>query len=191
MRPAVFLDRDGTLIELVHHLTDPGDVRLISGAAQAVKALRRAGFFLVIVTNQSVIGRGKLTEAGLADVHAEMRRQLATENTDLDAIYFCPLAPKIKDPTVIEDPMRKPGPGMLLAAAHDHDLDLTQSWMIGDTISDMAAGHNAGCQSLLVTTGYGDRVPGNAKGITARLPDLAAAAEFILTETQSNNEGTP
>ncbi|WP_425093894.1 D-glycero-alpha-D-manno-heptose-1,7-bisphosphate 7-phosphatase [Tropicimonas sp. S265A] len=191
MTPAVFLDRDGTLIELVHHLTEPDDVRLIPGAAEAVKALRRAGFYIVIVTNQSVIGRGKLTEAGLAEVHAEMHRQLATEGTNVDAIYFCPLAPTIKDPTVIEDPMRKPGPGMLLQAAREHDLDLARSWMVGDTISDMLAGQNAGCRSLLVATGYGDRVPPDAPGITARVPDLAAAADLILTETVLNDEDTP
>lgn len=188
MRPAVFLDRDGTLIELVHHLTDPADVRLIPGAAGAVKTLRNTGLPVVIVTNQSVIGRGKLTEEGLLEVHAEMRRQLADEGTDVDAIYFCPLAPTIKDPTVIEDPMRKPGPGMLLEAARDHNLDLTRSWMVGDTLSDMLAGYNAGCKSLLVATGYGNRVPNDAPGITARAADLAAGIPFILKQTELENE---
>jgi D-glycero-D-manno-heptose 1,7-bisphosphate phosphatase len=190
MRQAAFLDRDGTLIELVHHLTDPGDVRLLPGAADAINALRRAGFLVVIVTNQSVIGRGKLTEEGLARVHAEMRRQLADAQTDVDAIYFCPLAPTVKDPTVIEDPMRKPGPGMLLQAARDHDLDLSRSWMIGDTISDMLAGAHAGCRALLVATGYGHTVPQYAPGIFARTADLASAVDLILTETQSNQEDT-
>jgi D-glycero-D-manno-heptose 1,7-bisphosphate phosphatase len=137
VRPAVFLDRDGTLIELVHHLTDPADVRLIPGAAPAVARLRRAGFAAVVVTNQSVIGRGLLDEAGLAEVHAEMHRQLAAKGTAVDSVYFCPTAPATKDPTVIEDPMRKPGPGMLMAAAQDHALDLAASWMVGDTVSDM------------------------------------------------------
>ena len=105
---AVFLDRDGTLIELVHHLTDPGEVRLIPGAGGAVRDLRAAGYRVVIVTNQSVVGRGMLTEAGLAEVHAEMARQLAAEGAAVDAVYFCPLAPVQKDPTVIEHPMRKP-----------------------------------------------------------------------------------
>jgi D-glycero-D-manno-heptose 1,7-bisphosphate phosphatase len=109
----------------------------------------------------------------------------------VDAIYFCPLAPTIKDPTVIEDPMRKPGPGMLLAAARDHGLDLARSWMVGDTVSDMLAGRNAGCRSLLVATGYGAKVPPEAPGITARAPDLAAAAELILNDTLLNHEDTP
>lgn len=179
MTPAVFLDRDGTLIELVHHLTDPADVALIAGAGAAVKRLRAAGWPVVIVTNQSVIGRGKLTEEGLEKVHAEMNRQLAREGTEIDAIYFCPLAPTQKDQRVIEDPMRKPGPGMLLAAACDHKIDIARSWMVGDTLSDMLAGQNAGCKSLLVRTGYGHKVTSD---FDAEAPTLAQAADIILNE---------
>jgi len=179
MTPAVFLDRDGTLIDLVHHLTDPTDVALIPGAGTAVKRLRAAGWPVVIVTNQSVIGRGKLTEEGLALVHSEMNRQLAAENTAIDGIYFCPLAPTQKDQRVIEDPMRKPGPGMLQAAARDHKLDLARSWMVGDTLSDMLAGRNAGCQSLLVRTGYGAKVTSD---FDAEAPTLTQAADIILNE---------
>lgn len=179
MKPAVFLDRDGTLIELVHHLSDPADVVLIPGAGGAVKRLRAAGWPVVIVTNQSVIGRGKLTEEGLGEVHAEMARQLAAEGTELDAIYFCPLKPTQKNPRVIEDPMRKPGPGMLLAAACDHKLDLAHSWMVGDTISDMLAGKNAGCRSLLVRTGYGRDVTSD---FDAEAATMVEAATLILNE---------
>ena len=181
MTKAAFLDRDGTLIELVHHLTDPGDVRLIDGAGEAVKRLRAAGWKVVIVTNQSVIGRGKLSEAGLAEVHAEMNRQLADHDTEIDALYFCPLAPTQKDPRVIEDPMRKPGPGMLMQAARDHKIDLAASWMVGDTLSDMLAGKNAGCRSLLVRTGYGVDV---TTDFDEEAPTLARAAEIILNEGQ-------
>jgi D-glycero-D-manno-heptose 1,7-bisphosphate phosphatase len=182
VRPAVFLDRDGTLIELVHHLTDPADVRLIPGAAPAVARLRRAGFAAVVVTNQSVIGRGLLDEAGLAEVHAEMHRQLAAKGTAVDSVYFCPTAPATKDPTVIEDPMRKPGPGMLMAAAQDHALDLAASWMVGDTVSDMLAGRNAGCRTILVRTGYGDRFDHPRDCVDHIAADLGAAAEIILKE---------
>ena len=179
MKPAVFLDRDGTLIELVHHLTDPADVRLIEGAGQAVARLRAARLPVVIVTNQSVIGRGLLTEAGLNDVHAEMRRQLALHQADIDGIYFCPLMPKEKDPTVIENQMRKPGPGMILAAAHEMGLDLARSWMVGDTVSDMLAGKNAGCRSLLVRSGYGAQV---TTGFDAEAQNLSGAADIILND---------
>ncbi|NNE86550.1 MAG: HAD family hydrolase [Silicimonas sp.] len=179
MTRAAFLDRDGTLIELVHHLTDPGDVELIAGAGAAVKRLRAAGWKVIIITNQSVIGRGKLTEAGLTRVHAEMNRQLAAEDTTIDALYFCPLAPTQKDPRVIEDPMRKPGPGMLLEAACDHKLDLSRSWMVGDTLSDMLAGKNAGCRSLLVRSGYGHKVTSD---FDAEAPTLAEAADILLKD---------
>jgi D-glycero-D-manno-heptose 1,7-bisphosphate phosphatase len=182
VRPAVFLDRDGTLIRLVHHLTSPSDVRLIPGAAGAVARLRASGYAAVIVTNQSVIGRGMLTEDGLALVHAELQARLAREDAALDAVYFCPTAPVTKDPTVIEDPMRKPGPGMLLAAARDHALDLARSWMVGDTVSDMLAGRNAGCRTILVRTGYGSRYEHAYDCVDHIAADLRAAAEIILKE---------
>ncbi|MEM9600020.1 MAG: HAD family hydrolase [Pseudomonadota bacterium] len=179
LRPAIFLDRDGTVIELVHHLTDPDDVHLISGAGAAISVLREAGWPVVIITNQSVIGRGKLTEAGLAAVHAEMRRQLALLETDIDAIYFCPVAPRIKDPTVIEHEMRKPGPGMLLQAARDMNLDLAGSWMVGDTVSDMLAGRHAGCRTILVRTGYGARYDHDKASVDHEAADLEQAARII------------
>ncbi|MEO1606452.1 MAG: HAD family hydrolase [Pseudomonadota bacterium] len=179
---AAFLDRDGTIIELVHHLTDPADVRLIDGAGAAIKRLRDAGWTVIVVTNQSVIGRGKLTEAGLARVHAVLDAQLAAEETQVDGLYFCPRAPTQKDQRVIEDPMRKPGPGMLFKAAEDHDLDLARSWMVGDSLSDMLAGKNAGCRSLVVRTGYGQKVTSD---FDAEAATLAEAAEIIL------NEGNP
>ena len=182
MNRAAFLDRDGTVIELVHHLTDPAEVRLIDGAGAAIADLRAAGWHVVIVTNQSVIGRGKLTESGLAEVHAVMRAQLEAHGADVDAIYFCPLAPNIKDPTVIEDPMRKPGPGMLQQAAEEMGLDLARSWMVGDTVSDMLAGRNAGCRTILVRTGYGDRFSHDKACADLEVADLAEATQHILNE---------
>jgi D-glycero-D-manno-heptose 1,7-bisphosphate phosphatase len=179
-RPAVFLDRDGTLIELVHHLTDPAEVALIPGAAGAVRRLRQAGFAAVVVTNQSVIGRGRLDEAGLGRVHRAMNRQLAAEGAALDAIYFCPLAPTQDDPTVVENPMRKPGPGMLLQAARDLGLDLRRSFMVGDTVSDILAGRHAGCETVLVRTGYGAAYTHDRGLITCEADDIAEAADIIL-----------
>jgi D-glycero-D-manno-heptose 1,7-bisphosphate phosphatase len=181
MKGAVFLDRDGTIIELVHHLNDPADVVLVPGAGRAIADLRAACWRVVIITNQSVIGRGKLTEAGLDEVHAEMRRQLAPHGADVDGIYFCPLAPSIKDPTVIEDPMRKPGPGMLLAAARDMQIDLEASFMVGDTVSDMLSGRNAGCRTVLVRTGYGSAYAHDVAAIDHDVADLSAATHLILS----------
>jgi histidinol-phosphate phosphatase family protein len=163
VRPAVFIDRDGTLIELVHHLIDPEKVRLLPNAAKGLRELRRHGYACVLVSNQSVVGRGMLTVERLAEIHAELARQLALEDATLDGYYFCPVAPKISDPTVIEHPDRKPGPGMLLRAAAELGLELAASWMIGDTVSDVLAGRNAGCKaSVLVCTGYGGEVGAGA-----------------------------
>ena len=118
-RPAVFLDRDGTVIEHVHYLSDPALVRLLPGAAEALRRLRRAGFARVLVTNQSAIGRGMLTVERLDQIHAEMDRQLAASGATLDGIYYCPDAPAGDDRTVVEHSDRKPGPGMLLRAADE------------------------------------------------------------------------
>ena len=182
-RPAVFLDRDGTLIEHVHYLSDPALVRLLPGAAEALRRFRRAGFARVLVTNQSAIGRGMLTEERLDQIHTEMNRQLAARGATIDAIYYCPDAPAGDDRTVVENPDRKPGPGMLLRAAADLKLDLGASWMVGDLISDVLAGQNAGCRSILLESGQ--TAPEEAQTLAGRFltaPDLAAAADLILAD---------
>jgi D-glycero-D-manno-heptose 1,7-bisphosphate phosphatase len=153
-RPAVFLDRDGTIIEHVHYLSDPRQVRLLPGAAAAIGRLRAAGYACVVVTNQSAIGRGFITEAQLDAIHDEMNRQLAAAGTGVDGIEFCPERPRSKDLTVIDHIDRKPGPGMLYRATATLGLNLDASWMIGDMLSDVLAGLNAGCRgSILVRTG--------------------------------------
>jgi D,D-heptose 1,7-bisphosphate phosphatase len=184
LRPAIFLDRDGTLIEHVPYLSDPALVRLLPGVADALKQLRRAGFALILVTNQSAIGRGMLTEDRLDQIHVELNRQLAINGVTLDAIYYCPAAPRTDDRTAVEDPDRKPAPGMLLRAASDLKLDLSASWMVGDLISDVLAGHNAGCRSILV--GSGQTSPEEINALVDRsliVPDLLAAARLILTDS--------
>jgi D-glycero-D-manno-heptose 1,7-bisphosphate phosphatase len=110
-----------------------------------------------------------------------LHRQLAAFDVRLDGIYQCPLAPKQKDQTVIEDPDRKPGPGMLLRGCRELDLDAAASWMIGDSLSDILAGRNAGCKgSILVRTGYGDRVDAAAHGFEHAAKDLAAATRMLI-----------
>lgn len=190
MRPAVFFDRDGTLIEQVHHLNAVDQVRILPGCCEALIRLAHSGYCLIVVTNQSVIGRGLLTEEGLESIHCEMHRQLADGGAKVDAVYFCPAAPKQTDPRVIEDPNRKPGPGMLLRAAQEWDLDLKQSWMVGDMISDLLAGRNAGVRGTIgVRTGYGGRLEAGDPAIDYMVEDLAAAVEVILGDEEQSAKG--
>lgn len=181
-RRAVFLDRDGTIIEQVHHLRDPAEVRLLSGAGEALRALRKNGYAVVVVTNQSVVGRGLLSENGLAVVHAELCRQLADHGVQLDGYYYCPIAPTGDDRFEIAHPDRKPAPGMLLRAARELDLKLGASWMVGDALTDVLAGRNAGCTAtILVRTGYGATQSAEHPAIDYVADDLAAAAKLILS----------
>lgn len=146
-RAAVFLDRDGTLMEEVHYCRDAGDVHLYAGVAEALDRLHAAGFANVIITNQSGIGRGLISEAEYEAVQAELLRQIGPGR--IDATYFCPDAPGG------DTPRRKPAPGMVLEAAGDLSLDLGQSWFIGDKPADIACGKAAGTRTILVKTGYG------------------------------------
>jgi D-glycero-D-manno-heptose 1,7-bisphosphate phosphatase len=171
------------LIEHVPYLSDPALVRLLPGAAGALQRFRRAGFACVLVTNQSAIGRGMLTRERLDQIHTEMNRQLAARGATIDAIYYCPDAPADDDRTVMEIPDRKPGPGMLLRAAKELGLDTRTSWMVGDLISDVLAGQNAGCRSILLESGQ--TPPEEVKALTGRFmtaPDLAAAADLIFAD---------
>jgi D-glycero-D-manno-heptose 1,7-bisphosphate phosphatase len=184
LRPAVFLDRDGTLNVDRSYLTRPEQLQLLPGVGPALQQLRAAGFALVVVTNQSAIGRGLMIETDLQDVHAEMNRQLAELGVFLDGIYHCPAAPLSSDPLVSDHPDRKPAPGMLLRAAGDLRLDLARSWMIGDALRDVLAGQNAGCRGcVLVRTG---QVVDEAHFSLARpfviTDDLAAAARHIVEQ---------
>lgn len=182
LRPAVFLDRDGTLIEECCYLTRPQQVRLLPGAADAVRRLRGSGWACVVVTNQSAIGRGLMTEDDLGRVHLELLRQLGAAGAWLDGIYHCPRAPLGHDKTVIEHPDRKPGPGMLLRAGAELRLDLTRSWIVGDSLSDLLAGRNAGCHgAILVQTGHPIDPRAELPGPNCHVAvDLAEAAGFIL-----------
>lgn len=181
-QPAVFLDRDGTLIEQVHYLSRPDQVKLVPGGGEAIRQLRQAGFACILVTNQSPIGQGIITEEDLVEIHQVLSEQLAQQGTQLDGYYHCPKATHIKDRTVVEHYDRKPGPGMLFQAARDLHLDLTRSWMIGDMISDIWAGYHAHCKGLIfVATGKGleeDEIPPHLS--VQKVADLRAAVPLIL-----------
>ncbi len=183
--PALFLDRDGVLIEEVEYLAELGLVKLIPGAAAAVRRANDAGWRVVVVSNQSGVARGLILESFLADVHREIARQLLDEaGAVIDGFYYCPHHPTEGQGIYrIDCDCRKPKSGMLLRAARELGIDLAQSWMIGDRRTDLEAGAAAGCRTILVRTGYGA-----ATGITdadpelnlqAVVPSIVEAAEFI------------
>lgn len=169
-RPAVFLDRDGTLMEDTGYPSRPEHVRVYPGASEALRRLREAGFFLVIVTNQSGIGRGYFTEADYERVQEEFRRQLAP--AFVDASYFAPEAPDQPSER------RKPKPGMVLEAAREHGLDLSRSFLVGDKRDDVECALAAGVRAVQVLTGKGreQRDP-RAHHVAG---EIGAAADWIL-----------
>ncbi len=152
----VFLDRDGTINREVHHLHRSEHMELLDGAARAIRHLNEAGVRVVVVTNQSTVARGLLTESGLDGIHAAMRAQLEAHGAYVDAIYACPHHPTEGVGAYrIECGCRKPRTGTLERAARDLNLDLGCAFMVGDKRSDLEAGRAAGCRTVLVRTGYG------------------------------------
>jgi D-glycero-D-manno-heptose 1,7-bisphosphate phosphatase len=144
--PAIFFDRDGTLMQEVNYCRNPDEVRVFAGVAAALQKLREAGWKRILVTNQSGIGRGIFSWEELEAVQKEFFRQIGDE---MDGVYICPDAPDHAGPR------RKPAPGMLLEAAQDHNLELSSCWMIGDKVDDMECARRAGVSGILVKTGYG------------------------------------
>lgn len=178
MKPAVFLDRDGTVIEEVGHLGQPDGVVVLPGVPEALRRLRGSGFALVVVTNQAGVARGLFDEAAVAAVNSRTAELLEAEGIRLDGMYHCPHHPDFTGPC----DCRKPAPGMLRRAARDLGLDLERSWMVGDHPSDAGAARAAGARPVIVRTGHG-LLPGSDHDPGAGVPvvdDLAAAADLIL-----------
>jgi D-glycero-D-manno-heptose 1,7-bisphosphate phosphatase len=182
---AVFMDRDGTINVEVQYLSQVKDFQFIPGVPWALRCLKDAGYLLVVVTNQSGIGRGYYDEAALESIHDHMHADLATFGAAIDACYFCPHHPEHATGDYRKEcACRKPLPGMLQQAAQDLDIDLEASFMIGDKLADVEAGLAAGCTSFLVLTGYGSsQAAGVPEGVRV-YPDLLAAAEAILAREQ-------
>lgn len=148
---AVFLDRDDTVLDDPGYIREPEQVKLLPGAAEALIQFKRMGYKIVIITNQSAIARGYLTEPQLERIHLKMKNMLASEGAYFDGLYYCPYHPKgTVSEYAKESHLRKPNPGMLQKAAEELDIDLSQSWMIGDRYRDVQAGKAAGCHTILV-----------------------------------------
>ena len=199
---AVFLDRDNTVIEDPGYLADPGAVKLLPGVELAIKSLTQAGYKIVIVTNQSGIARGRLTIEMLEKIHAEMQRQLAERGAHVDGIQYCPYHPEGTVEEFSQDSeLRKPKPGMLLKAAANLDIDLAQSWMVGDSGRDIEAGQRAGCRTIRIRL-RSTHIHGEAEGEDVQadhtVRNLVDAARVILravtappAETGAERPGPP
>lgn len=178
MNQAVFLDRDGTLIEEKCYLHRPQDVVIFPGAAPALRRLQKAGFHLFIVSNQSGVGRGYFTLTDVERVNRRLLEDLGREGVSFKKIYIAPEAPGAPSRG------RKPSPQFLFDARDEFDLDLPQCYMIGDKMIDLECGWNAGVKAcILVRTGYGaqvERESADKQGLMVIVNDLAGAVEHII-----------
>lgn len=185
-RAAVFLDKDGTLVEDVPYNVDPSRIRLTRGAGEAVRSLAAEGYRIVVISNQSGVARGFFAEAALTDVERHLRTLLAAEGVELDGFYYCPHHPqgKVAEYAIACD-CRKPQPGMVRRAASDLALELQSSWFVGDILDDVEAGRRAGCQTVLLDTGHETEwivTPLRRPSAVAR--DLPEAADIIRSHTR-------
>jgi D-glycero-D-manno-heptose 1,7-bisphosphate phosphatase len=184
---AIFLDRDGVLIEDSHLVTSIGQMRVLPGVAEALKLLKEAGFKLIVITNQPAIARGILDSARLEAMHQHLNSLFA--DAPLDQFYFCPHHPEatVQDYR-IHCECRKPKPGMLLQAASEMGIDLTRSFLVGDRLSDICAGFKAGVKTILVRSGCHEAPPIISDGFDANAKpdweaqDLLEASRIILRE---------
>lgn len=161
---AIFLDRDGTINKYVGYLRTPEQFELLEGVGEAIRKINLSGYLAIVVTNQPVIARGEVTVDGLQQIHNKMETMLGKEGAYLDGVYYCPHHPdkgfagEVEELKVVCE-CRKPKAGLLLKAAKDFNIDLSQSWMIGDSENDVLAGRNAGCKTALIgETDYGQNL---------------------------------
>jgi D-glycero-D-manno-heptose 1,7-bisphosphate phosphatase len=195
-RPAVILDRDGTINEEVGYIGSPEHLRLIPGAAAALRRLQAARFCLVIVTNQAGVARGYFDETALQRVNGHLLALLAAEGVRVAGLYYCPHHPTEGHPPYRRAcDCRKPGGGMIRRAAEEHGLDLARSFVIGDHLSDVLLGRGAGSRTVLLLTGHGLEEAAKAAGTPGATPDfiaadLEAAAAWVLAAAARNPAGT-
>jgi D,D-heptose 1,7-bisphosphate phosphatase len=186
MNKAVFLDRDGTLNEDPGYLGDPKKLKLFSDTAQTLALLKNDyKFLLIVISNQSGVARGLISNSDVDAVNTELNNQLSVFNVKIDAFYYCPFHPDFSD----EDDCtcRKPSPKMILEASKDFNIELSSSYFIGDTVADIYAGKNAGVKTILVKTGYGEasfsilQKENNFASFVAE--NLTDASKFIIKDS--------
>ncbi len=180
----IFLDKDGTLIPDIPYNVDPARITLLPGAIEGLRMLHAAGYKFIVVTNQSGVARGLFTEADLVGVEARIRELLGEHGIPLAGFYYCPhhVAGALPEYAIACE-CRKPEPGMILKAAHEYDIDLVHSWMIGDILNDVEAGRRAGVRTVLIDNGSETEwVLTSQRQPHYRARDLQEAAEAILKE---------
>ncbi len=178
MKRAIFLDRDGTLNPDPGYISDPAQFELFPGVGPALRRLAKAGYILVLITNQSGMARGLISEAQLEAIHQKLKRLLAADSVELAGIYYCPHHPDFPDSQGVADcSCRKPKPALILRAIEELNIDASQSFMIGDKGSDIQLGLNAGVTPIFI----GEKLPSGFEQIVA-FADLASAADWILVD---------
>lgn len=189
MRKAIFLDRDGTLIEAVPYLSRLSQIKLLSGVPEALSLLKGKGYSLVVVTNQSGVARGFFDEDFVLESHRRIQLLLKETGVTVDAFYFCPHHPTEGDPPYrVDCDCRKPKPGLLLRAASELGLGLVGSWVVGDDLPDLMMARNLGLPFALVRSGYGRILEENGLLPPLRegewvVDDLLAAARLIADKS--------
>jgi D-glycero-D-manno-heptose 1,7-bisphosphate phosphatase len=196
IKKAIFLDKDGTLIPDVPYNVDPAKITLAPDAVKGLRKLQRSGFKLIVVSNQSGIAMGLFPSNALWQVEYKIRSLMAKQGLHLGGFYYCPHHPQglIKAYSV-NCSCRKPAPGLILSAAAKYNLDLSQSWMIGDILNDVEAGHNAGCRAILLDNGNETEWDLNSRRIPeAMVKNINQAADYILNltlRTEKYENGVP
>ncbi|WP_036168954.1 HAD-IIIA family hydrolase [Massilia sp. 9096] len=180
---AVFIDKDGTLVDDIPYNVEPRRILLSSGAAPALRLLARLDYRLFVITNQAGIALGRFRESAMEAVHDRLQDLLFREELTLAGFYYCPHHPEGKvAPYAGDCHCRKPKPGLLLQAALDHGIDLRASWMIGDILHDVEAGNRAGCRTVLLDNGNETEWRLGPRRVPTRMaPDLYAAAVLIAS----------
>ena len=192
MNRAVFLDRDGVITqEPPHYAYRLSHLELIAKSADAIRLLNENGFIVIIASNQAGIAYGYYQEEDAILFNQAMKEHLAKEGAYIDAIYYCPHHPEAKiERYRVECDCRKPKPGMLTRAEKELKIDLKQSFMVGDKLSDAEAGKRAGCKTIMVKTGYGaEELKSNQIECGYIADDLYDAAEYILRQSNRVGEG--
>ena len=182
MRRAVFLDKDGTLIDDVPYNVDPGRVILARGAGGALRTLKAQGFLLIVVSNQPGVALGKFSLQALEGVETRVQELLAASGVGIDAFYYCPHLPQTEHVRYdVRCLCRKPQPGLVRRAALEWQIDLPRSWFVGDILDDVEAGNRAGCRSVLIDNGNETEWRlGAHREPCGRAGSLRQAARFIL-----------